>query len=283
MADPSRNLALNLALEHELLRVVRHLSAARIEHVVLKGVPLVRHLGLDLGRRSILDNDILVRRESVAAAADCLAKIGYEPPRTWTLASAIRHNFQYPLRRPGFLLELHWSIAHPALYPDAERVPWRYVHRSTLRGVSVPVLSAHMTAVHLAAHHAQHYFRQSRILEEFETAIAVDDLVPAEVLSVANEAGLDRAVEVCLRLIGRAVPRNRRTVRARAAAHLIKTANPRCLPPLAISLAPIQRIPRYLHAIALPPPDHAAMTEGTSPFPRLRRLIRIFRSALNSD
>jgi hypothetical protein len=280
--------ARNLALESELLEISSVLRTANIEHVVLKGIPLARRLYGRLDTRVIVDNDILVRRGQVASVVDVLAGLGYRGPRQWPLESALSTNFQYPLRRERggapFLLEVHWAITHPLLYPRSEIEPWQRVTTAVVRGVSLPVLSPSLTAVHLAAHAAQHYYRQRRILEELGHAMRSFDVSAEDVLDCARTLELENVCRVSLWLAGVASSRDLGSPRVRAVASAIRRAARKergapglLMPMLCLALAPPPRAARYVAAVAFPPRDHLAWLEQAEPSLAVfaRRLVRM--------
>jgi hypothetical protein len=271
-------LARNLALERELIQVVHALDTSGIPSVVLKGIPMRRSLGLSLDTRVITDNDLLVRYVDVPRAVNALAALGYAPPRFWTVASALRVNFQYPLTRSRgrerWLLELHWSITHPKLHPLDESILWNHTEPYELNGVVVRVFDAPMLVVHLAAHFAQHYFREGRILEEF--ALAVGRLRATDSLEViARSLGLRPVVSAAWHIAhARGLlhhpPIAFCTRRGAAFAKLDRRSDgskfrQTCAISSALLLANPWRVPGFVAALAFLPPDHLASLLGYEP------------------
>lgn len=165
----------NLLLEAELLCIARAFREAGIDFIVLKGVPLTRRLHDRLDARTMVDNDILVRRPDVARAAHCLKGLGYQPSEFHTLEGDLRSTYQSALTRvtPGggsVWVELHWSAFAPKMFPVSEELEWSRVEPFQLKSERLLVFDATMTLVHLAAHFAQHECTHPRILEDIAAA-----------------------------------------------------------------------------------------------------------------
>ncbi|HEU5076820.1 MAG TPA: nucleotidyltransferase family protein [Polyangiaceae bacterium] len=165
----------NMRLEAELVRIARAFREAGIEFVVLKGVPLTRRLHGRLDARTMVDNDILVRRRDVLRAAHSLHELGYRPREFHTVEGDLRSTFQSALSCPtpgggNVWVELHWSAFLPQMFPVSEELEWSRLEPFELRGEQLAVFDPTMTLVHLAAHFAQHECTHPRILEDIAEA-----------------------------------------------------------------------------------------------------------------
>lgn len=164
-----------MRLEAELVRIARAFREETIDFIVLKGVPLTRRLHARLDARTMVDNDILVRRRDARRAAHSLQKLGYRPREFHTLEGDLRSTFQSALSRatPGggnVWVELHWSAFCPHMFPVSEELEWSRTEPFELRSEPLIVFDPTMTLVHLAAHFAQHECTHPRILEDIAAA-----------------------------------------------------------------------------------------------------------------
>ena len=124
--------AMNLVLAADLRVLVDALDAAGIDVVVLKGIPLTMRLFGSLEARSMIDNDLLVRRGDAERAVAVLGSRGYESIDDRTVANQLAFDYEFRMRRPlpggGFLCaELHWSPFSQILFPVAEEEVWVHV------------------------------------------------------------------------------------------------------------------------------------------------------------
>ena len=201
--------ARNLLLEAELSRILRAFNEARLELIVLKGVPLMHRVYRTMSTRATGDNDILVRRTDVIRAVALLTGLGYVGRRLPTLTTALRTNFQYPLHRQHLgtetVVDLHWHAFEPRLHPVHEHILWENLEQVRVGALEVPVFNKELTLVHLAAHFAQHQFRELGILRDFVFAwrrwhgeldvIKLIQLAEVTDLSPSVEYALDAAAE----------------------------------------------------------------------------------------
>ena len=165
----------NLLLEAELLRIARAFREAGIEFIVLKGVPLTRRLHGRLDARTMVDNDVLVRRRDARRAAHSLQRLGYQPLEFHTLEGDLRSTFESAFSRTTLdggkvWVELHWSAFPPRMFPVSEKFEWSRVEPYQLKTERVLVFDPTMTLVHLASHFAQHSCTHPRILKDIAAA-----------------------------------------------------------------------------------------------------------------
>jgi hypothetical protein len=165
-------LANNLKVKAELLEVSRAFDAQGIEHVVLKGVPLVLALYQQLDARWIGDNDLLIRSDSQQRAIEVLQELGYRPKRD--AAVALRYDGRAAFRRMGApsdaLLDLHCKAFDPSLFAVPDDLVWQHVEQMGVGGQAVCVLDRELTVLHQAAHCAQHAMTEPRTLRDFARA-----------------------------------------------------------------------------------------------------------------
>lgn len=165
-------LANNLKVKAELCEVSRAFDAQGIEHVVLKGVPLVLALYQQLDARWIGDNDLLIRSESQQLAIDVLQGLGYQPKRD--PAIALRYDGRVTFRRVGehgdAVTDLHCKAFDPLLFTVPDEVVWQHRQQMDIGGHRVSVLDRKLTVLHQAAHCAQHAMMEPRALRDFARA-----------------------------------------------------------------------------------------------------------------
>ncbi|HVA44189.1 MAG TPA: nucleotidyltransferase family protein [Acidimicrobiales bacterium] len=184
----------NLAIEAELARASQALQDAGVDHVVLKGVTLMRRLGVPISTRRVADNDLLVRGGDVGRAVAALARAGWEPTLPAPRGRRQREEKELCLvaRRAGVglsLVDLHWHAADPLLYGLDEGTVWAHTELvEAPGGGTYRVLDGTLATVALAAHWAQHGMGTDWTLERL--AQAWNLWGGPRVLVLARESGL---------------------------------------------------------------------------------------------
>lgn len=297
---PSPALAHNLLVAGELRRIAGALEAARVDFIVLKGVPLALRLTgrLDGRGRRIRDNDILVRRADLTRAVAVVEALGYARP-PFSIASQLSTNFQYELFKhvpggPPLPVEIHWAPFPPLLYPVAEEYIWSRSEVADLGAWKVLVLDKPSTVIHLAAHFVQHGGSVEWILRDFALAwnTWAREIEPARLRSQASEMGLLHVLAFSQRAADDrgllTVPplalRSRRAYVLRRLLPASKLCTPRPQPDYVrsvqmLALVDFRRIPRWLLLRLIPPRSLLAaqigLPEGRAVFSEyLRRPLR---------
>jgi hypothetical protein len=194
----------------EVDRVVRVLRPAGIDVVALKGVAyLLRELPHASTRR-MSDVDVMVRRESLAAAEQTLRAAG------WSFANTDPYDQRYyrtwshelpPLQFPGRLLALdvHHTICPPAsrLRPDPALM-WARAEPSSREGVHL--LCPEDSVLHAAVHlffdsDFDTRFRELVDLHELVTAFADQDDFWRALIERGRDLGLGRPLYYALRAL----------------------------------------------------------------------------------
>lgn len=202
-SDKESVLANNLMIQAELGAVARILRAAGIEFVVLKGVPLAEGLHGNLAVRPLCDNDILVRRSDVRRACDALLEGGFSTPLPWTLETALKTNHEYSLWRDTpsgrSVVDLHWCVFPPDLYPCAEELIWQHTVPFSTDGVDALAADAELTLVSLAVQATMHLFAEKVRFEELALAWQVaDGETRRRTLTLADATGTRKTLAFCL-------------------------------------------------------------------------------------
>lgn len=297
-------IALNLVLEAELPTLVGYLESRGIDVVVLKGVPLALRLFGSIAARTMIDNDLLVRRADAIRAVQLLSATGYESIDCRRVENQLSVDYQYRLVRklPGggrLCAELHWSPFSQLLYPVPEEVFWEHTEAFRWNGRSVRVFDRPLTLVHLAAHFAQSDFAIPQILRDVAAAwnLWYAHSTADDALDLARQTGLIHALDFALRSardlgflntppppIGSA-----RASRLRRFLPADRLWTPRPVPDyerwlLALLLVDPRRVPRWLRYAMFPPLENLAAIEGVavSPGLRCRHLIRPFRALVRA-
>lgn len=197
-------MAHNLALASETVALHKAMRTARIPVVVLKGVPLIRRLGLELGERSLADIDLLVRRSDVEAALRLLHQAGYAALPERPIAVDLLTRAQHLVVRFGPLgpicVELHWAAFSPACFAVEEETVWAHLEPQSFDGVELEVLDRPLTVLHTAAHFVQHCLAKPHILKVLgrEWQLWAQQLNAAELRDLALATGTLHALDYSL-------------------------------------------------------------------------------------
>jgi hypothetical protein len=156
------NTARALFLASELSRILNALESCGVPAYPFKGPALSVILYGDLARRQSKDLDMLVPKERVPKAIDCLDTLGYGAKAS--LAShrlAAHRRTEYELhffRRDGKLtIELQWAVVPGFFGFDHERLGiWSHLEKRSWSGVAFPVLPPEETLLLLSVHGAKH-------------------------------------------------------------------------------------------------------------------------------
>ena len=281
----------NLLLEKELRAIAEEFRRRSIDLLVLKGIPLALRLFGSIDSRSMVDNDLLVRKADAHEALRLLRDLGYESIDHRTLATQLDFDYQYRLWRlvpnvGAVYAELHWSAFPNDLFPVSESVLWEHREPFDL-GLSKPILvfDPPMTLVHLAAHFALSDFAVASILKDVAAAwnrwYAGRDASPA--LALARAVGLEHVLDFALlaaadlRLLDGEPPpiHSRRATRLRRFLPTSDLTNERPDHDYArkaglAMLADPSALPRWLWRIAFPPLETLAAIEARRPTQTLR-------------
>jgi len=271
-----------------------------IDVVVLKGIPLALRLFGSIAARSMVDNDLLVRRAQAVRAVRLLSAAAYQSFDSRTIETQLSLDYQFRMARPlpgggSLCAELHWNAFSNILYPVPEEVLWEHVESFTCDGSTVRVFDRPLTLVHLAAHFAQSEFAVRQILRDIAGAwnLWYAGSAADEAVELARRIGLVDALDFALLaaadlgLLDSAPPpiRSRRASRLRRFLPAERLCEPRPTPDyarwfLTLLLVDPSRARIWLKNALFPPLENLAAIEGVSPSPllRWRYLIRPFRA-----
>jgi hypothetical protein len=156
------NTARTLFLASELSRILNAFESCGISAYPFKGPALSVMLYGDPGRRQSRDLDILVPKERVRRAIDCLDSLGYGAKTSLAgnrLAAHRRTEYELQFfRRDGKLtVELQWAVVPGYFGFDHERLGiWSGMEKRDWNGLAFPVLPPEETLLLLCVHGAKH-------------------------------------------------------------------------------------------------------------------------------
>ncbi|MBI3326027.1 MAG: nucleotidyltransferase family protein [Nitrospinae bacterium] len=211
------NAVRNTLLAHELTRVLRFLSDARVPVIPLKGVALAASLYGDITLRVCADLDILVPRPLVAQTSRLLLASGYRMVCTGRFFEdlLLRSGIEYTLVREGprfpYYLELHWGVLwggarEAAVIEDL----WAEACATACFGVPAYSLSPEWELLFLAAHAARHRWQGLKWLVDIHEVCSTRQIDWEQVLEKAQRFGWGQLLHVtlsaCQTLLGTPIP-----------------------------------------------------------------------------
>ena len=160
------NLARNLYLTAELVRVLQLFAAAGIEAVPYKGPALALLAYGNIGLRQFVDLDILVRKADVLRAAEILKAQGFACDVPWSKsqqAMLLRTQHNLPLSRESgrLIIELHWEVASEMFAPSLQFEDFLgRLSPMRLNGVAVKTLAIEDLLLSLCVHGSKHLWER---------------------------------------------------------------------------------------------------------------------------
>lgn len=160
------NVARNLVLTAELLRMLTSLSEASVEAVPFKGPALALFAYDDLALRRFVDLDIIVRKEDVFKAKDVLLDLGYAVSGALSsdqeaLLLRTQHSVQFELEGRRILAELHTEVAsHLFASSVSANDLWSQLITLKLNDLEVRSLSAEDLLFSLSVHGSRHLWER---------------------------------------------------------------------------------------------------------------------------
>lgn len=206
------NVSANLVRFHFLGNVLRSLGAAGVPAIVLKGGYLAEAVYGDVSLRVMSDLDLLVRRESLPAAAAVLQAAGFDTDEYCLEPPTDLQEFPFVHRKTRAVIELHWEVFKP-LYPFGftPEVVWGGAVPAKIAGAEALALSPTDLLCHLAAHAAIHSFNTG--LKTLVDAAEAIDRLSVDWARFADRARCLKSVRpvwvmlaLSRRLLGAAVP-----------------------------------------------------------------------------
>ena len=191
----------NRALATELDAIRAHLAAAGICCVPFKGPTLANEVYGDVGLREFGDLDILLRRDEVVDARECLVARGYRPEYPLApaaeaafLGSAAQYHLVLRHGETGLLVELHWRSDRDFPVERDDPAWWSAAARDGVSREDLLIL--------LCVHGTKHYWRSLGWLVDVAELVRCggEDLDWEAVTTRARELGCGLRLGVGLRL-----------------------------------------------------------------------------------
>ena len=213
------NTARALFLASELSRILNALESCGVPAYPFKGPALSVMLYGDPARRQSKDLDILVPKERVRKAIDCLDSLGYGAKASLAghrLAAHRRTEYELQFfRRDGKLtVELQWAVVPGFFGFDHEKLGiWSNLEKRSWSGLAFPVLPPEETLLLLCVHGAKHLWCKLGWIADVAGLLASPappDLT--RTFELAGRCGVTRLLCVGLllaeRLAGASLPEN---------------------------------------------------------------------------
>lgn len=201
----SEQVALTLAHQGELPRILRELERKQVEVVVLKGPGLARVSYPQEGLRPYRDLDLLVRERDAATAIELLAQAAYteqheEPRRRLHREHALSQRvFEHSGRR--LRVEVHCDHLQIGVEPVGMDAIWERSERIDFGGVAARILEPHDLFVHLCVHLHGHSFSRLIWFKDLDLLVRDGGLDWALVRQRATEQGCVDSVALSLDLL----------------------------------------------------------------------------------
>jgi hypothetical protein len=156
-ANQQETMVKNARRLRDLATVVDALQARGIPVIVLKGMHLVPLVYRNLAARAMVDVDILVPSDALAAGAEVFEELGWRPFHPFRLTPGAMPYFEHQL--PAYFkeghakFELHWHV-HRLAYSFNMSVPelWERAVPARMGSVDVRVLTPEDLLLHVATH-----------------------------------------------------------------------------------------------------------------------------------
>jgi hypothetical protein len=210
----SLNVASNLGLTHELIRVLKLFKSHELSAIPFKGPTLAALAYTGLALRQAGDLDILVHPRNAKKARQLLISGGYRPYYQLTEDQEFEHACHFRLMKDGgpIVIEIHWQLMSDSLCLDLnEDRLWRNAAKIRLAGAIVPCFATEDLLLYLCVHGAKHcWHRISWVCDIAELVRVKPDLDWAVLTREARRIGAHRMLALGLLLaqevLGRTTP-----------------------------------------------------------------------------
>lgn len=192
---------------HRFVEILKAQADSGVSVIPLKGAFLAPVVFGNLGVRSTVDYDFLVKRVDLVKAVRVVEGLGYLPSKPYSLnwrLETYRHLPSYS-KDDHHALQIHWNIVSPGgpFVVDPQGL-WRRAQTTGIEGMETPTLSPEDLLLHLSIHGAyMHQFHQglrslcdvSEAVRHFQDVIDWHRLV-----SLASEWGASKCAYLVLHL-----------------------------------------------------------------------------------
>jgi hypothetical protein len=216
---PRRVAAHNAFYESQCAMILKGLSVAGVENIILKGLSYMQDIYGDTSARTMSDIDLLIHPDDRLKALEYLMACGYSnyiipsfqgSPEDFADLTDLTGEAHF-MKKTGALtvnIDLHWRLR--ARYPMNDYLaldvfPWRENSGAVMiGGVTAKRLSTEMQFIHLALHFAIHH-QYTGLRWFIELSLFVrrfgNDLDWEFIYSTASSPDCRKLLGVCLRLI----------------------------------------------------------------------------------
>jgi hypothetical protein len=183
-------------------RLIEAFQGAGIHTTAYKGVALSALLYQDAGTRVSGDIDLIVCKNRVAAASQCLCSLGYHPIEALDERGLLERMWENQAwvfrRRSGWpVVDLHWRIARSRIAMLGDSELWlQRCQTVQLANEEVSTLSLEAYLVALCLHGTRHSWRQLRWVCDIGQILTDGRLDAASAVCLADQMGLRRILAV---------------------------------------------------------------------------------------
>ncbi len=168
-AQYESNLGKNIILQRELKQILSEFSKEEIEVIVMKGMFLVEYIYKNPALRPMADIDILVKRDDIEKAHNCLLKCGFTLRFSDYLVDFTKFPAEVQYYKQYYhiiiLLEMHWHLFIPSSIrgatlskpDDLISTVWETSEKGEILSEEVNIMSPTILVLFLCLHLCQHY------------------------------------------------------------------------------------------------------------------------------
>jgi hypothetical protein len=164
------NIARNMYLYSELLRIIKAFGDKGVKVIVLKGAALAKIVYKDIGLRSMIDIDLLVKKEDLPYAKETMSDLGYVPKmRLLSEEWFTKNHFHLPRyihREKSLFVEIHWHITRKSFNTIDIKKWFERARCIKFDGCQVLIPSPEDMIIHLCLHLYNHGYHSKMILRE---------------------------------------------------------------------------------------------------------------------
>jgi hypothetical protein len=163
------NIARNMYLYVELLRILKAFNKREVKVIVLKGATLAKFIYGDIGLRSMSDIDLLVKKEDLSRAKKIMSDLNYVPKsHIFSDEWFEKNHYHLPTyinREKSLMVEIHWHITGKSF--DLNIKKWfKRAKYTKLDGCPVLIPAPEDMIIHLCLHLYNHGYDSKMILRE---------------------------------------------------------------------------------------------------------------------
>ena len=165
------NIQRNFLLTSELLQVLNFLAQNKIEAIPLKGPVLARLAYSNFGLRTVVDLDIIVKKQDFVRAEQLLVQYGYKPSPLNN--SPNFQQAQYYKPHTLITIDLHYEFAPKNHFITVDSALfWQHITTFTVANRNIPIFSPEYLLIYLCLEGSKEFWRTlNRICDVSELII----------------------------------------------------------------------------------------------------------------